>query len=57
MSVAEVINLGVDKYYAATAVATSSSDADPMLEACGMAAGVTILANKYLQCPHAPQHG
>lgn len=54
-SVADVIDLGVDKYYsAAAAVARNviSSSADPALEArgvvvCGTGAGVTIFANKY----------
>lgn len=56
-SVADVVDLGVDKYYSAAAavarsVASSSSDPDPALEprgvvVCGTGAGVTIFANKY----------
>ncbi|KQK08229.1 DNA damage-repair/toleration protein DRT102 [Brachypodium distachyon] len=55
-SVADVVDLGVDKYYSAAAavarnVATSSSS-DPALESrgvvfCGTGAGVAIFANKY----------
>uniref|UniRef100_A0ACD5ZMX0 Uncharacterized protein n=1 Tax=Avena sativa TaxID=4498 RepID=A0ACD5ZMX0_AVESA len=53
-SVAQVVDLGIDKYYsAAAAVARSvASSSDPALEArgvvvCGTGAGVTIFANKY----------
>ncbi|KAL5208000.1 hypothetical protein ABZP36_032435 [Zizania latifolia] len=57
-AVADVLDLGVDKYYAAAAsvasnvVKTSSSDAEYALEArgivvCGTGAGVAIFANKY----------
>ncbi|KAF6997090.1 hypothetical protein CFC21_013345 [Triticum aestivum] len=54
-SVADVVDLGVDKYYAAAAAVArgvSSSAPDPALESrgvvvCGTGAGVTIFANKY----------
>jgi|UniRef100_A0A0E0FMU3 RpiB/LacA/LacB family sugar-phosphate isomerase len=57
-SVADVVDLGVDKYYAAAAavarsvIATPTSSSDPALEArgvvvCGTGAGVAIFANKY----------
>uniref|UniRef100_A0ACD5TXU9 Uncharacterized protein n=1 Tax=Avena sativa TaxID=4498 RepID=A0ACD5TXU9_AVESA len=58
-SVAQVVDLGIDKYYSAAAAvarsvtsSSSSSDPDPALEArgvvvCGTGAGVTIFANKY----------
>ncbi|KAL5222547.1 hypothetical protein ABZP36_027260 [Zizania latifolia] len=57
-AVADVLDLGVDKYYAAAAsvasnvAETSSSDAEHALEArgvvvCGTGAGVAIFANKY----------
>ncbi|KAL5229700.1 hypothetical protein ABZP36_028476 [Zizania latifolia] len=57
-AVADVLDLGVDKYYATVAsvasnvVKTSSSDAEHALEArgvvvCGIDAGVAIFANKY----------
>lgn len=54
-SVADVVDLGVDKYYSAAALVArnvTSSSSDPALEArgvlvCGTGAGVTIFANKY----------
>jgi RpiB/LacA/LacB family sugar-phosphate isomerase len=54
-SVADVVDLGVDKYYSAAAAVArnvTSSSSDPSLEArgvlvCGTGAGVTIFANKY----------
>ncbi|KAL5212766.1 hypothetical protein ABZP36_023613 [Zizania latifolia] len=57
-AVADVLDLGVDKYYAAAAsvasnvVKTSSSDTEHALEThgvvvCGTGAGVAIFANKY----------